>query len=1112
MPNSSSGLYQTVDVSGNGVMDAVDEFDFENEMDKLITPQSKPKKRKNRSSVLCDNDPSVLCDNDPLSRAQGANLGARPQSRHGNRPIHKKKDDDTFKFYESITHAGKIPKKKDRANKRNSSELTYSKLNSQSPSKLSQAASSITSTLRNKKGQRQKNVVDLSDDRGMAENNHDSANQESPFLNHPGMQYEDAFSGKDENFFSLQEQVNSCNQVVTPRKETNDEKNYEDLSPKDNSNSKLFTREDDEEIDSPSVAKHPMEMLTDEDAVCSPSKGDIELISIERHHEEESELDTRYDSTRRRQEKYDKKRRKSTGSSGNGFKLSRAGSNNDVKKMRKSTGRDFLTISSDATNDTNEGSLFCDLYNKRKRGSNEKDNREYDAGEAVQNILNKIKKRRKEERKGQNQIESTADAALGIDEAQLPQSLEPRIMSRQQSNRIKESSTFLGKKKRRGKGLTNTTLRSKSLEKKPDSICEKDSETGGAQNEKIERGRRRSNGFSEQKDGIDDSEFGSLGSITGFGRRKSPRLPKKDTKGSAQDAPIEIIDDSDEEDETQITERGEDSLDLARVTLGKKYSSSDCKLILEKDKFNLRYKTKAGSQEHTIHGSEVTELKFCIENTGEDDDLILLVLRAQHTHQNGLTHLAKFLMRNDENEAEELPKRGYIVLELRSYADVTKFISWVNKCPELHEYHCSEDNLFDLQVSAKDCQENYAAVMFARIEKDNENRRSSLRTRSSSRKKRNQSNETLVVFPFGGEDAGLDRAAQGLTEARQALASNAINDEKKVEILNGKQSDIDVKKAKARSHVLTIRDEDFERLDYGEFLNDTLIDFWMQWIMSKENRESSRVHIFSSHFYSSLKKDGTAAVESWTAKKNIDIFSKRFIFIPINESLHWSLCVVVNPSHIFNSIQLFEDGTIDNEETPASCILFLDSLKAHKKTTVAKHIRKWLNSEWKRLKDETKDNLYTPKTMRVFSPRIPYQDNSWDCGVFVCRYAFAIFMNRGVEVIADDVVDQMDNYIQRNAYFQFDMGDIERIRDELKTLITNLAVLYKDWSAEEIQMKAESKSKETKTEENHSCSKVESKCDEETPLPEGKSKSNLRNGETNTHTPAEDGVNTSFQI
>jgi Ulp1 family protease len=34
---------------------------------------------------------------------------------------------------------------------------------------------------------------------------------------------------------------------------------------------------------------------------------------------------------------------------------------------------------------------------------------------------------------------------------------------------------------------------------------------------------------------------------------------------------------------------------------------------------------------------------------------------------------------------------------------------------------------------------------------------------------------------------------------------------------------------KTRAHFLTIRQEDFDRLDDGEFLNDTLIDFWMQW-------------------------------------------------------------------------------------------------------------------------------------------------------------------------------------------------------------------------------------------------------------------------------------------
>ena len=33
----------------------------------------------------------------------------------------------------------------------------------------------------------------------------------------------------------------------------------------------------------------------------------------------------------------------------------------------------------------------------------------------------------------------------------------------------------------------------------------------------------------------------------------------------------------------------------------------------------------------------------------------------------------------------------------------------------------------------------------------------------------------------------------------------------------------------SRTHYLTIRGDDFDRLDHGEFLNDTLVDFWMTW-------------------------------------------------------------------------------------------------------------------------------------------------------------------------------------------------------------------------------------------------------------------------------------------
>ena len=50
-----------------------------------------------------------------------------------------------------------------------------------------------------------------------------------------------------------------------------------------------------------------------------------------------------------------------------------------------------------------------------------------------------------------------------------------------------------------------------------------------------------------------------------------------------------------------------------------------------------------------------------------------------------------------------------------------------------------------------------------------------------------------------------------------------------------------------------------------------------------------------------LKDKGIQAVSSWTANKNINVFKKRLIFIPVNENLHWSLCVVVNPGLIANN-------------------------------------------------------------------------------------------------------------------------------------------------------------------------------------------------------------------
>ena len=109
-------------------------------------------------------------------------------------------------------------------------------------------------------------------------------------------------------------------------------------------------------------------------------------------------------------------------------------------------------------------------------------------------------------------------------------------------------------------------------------------------------------------------------------------------------------------------------------------------------------------------------------------------------------------------------------------------------------------------------------------------------------------------------------------------------------------------------------------------------------------------------------------MESWTARRKIDIFEKKFIFIPINDFLHWSLCVVVNPGKIENAYNC--DGD-EGGEKDAPFLLFLDSLKAHKKEKVKRHIYSWLNLEAKRLKKFQhlhNGKAFWLKSMPLFEP------------------------------------------------------------------------------------------------------------------------------------------------
>ncbi|XP_065336085.1 sentrin-specific protease 6-like isoform X2 [Cloeon dipterum] len=112
---------------------------------------------------------------------------------------------------------------------------------------------------------------------------------------------------------------------------------------------------------------------------------------------------------------------------------------------------------------------------------------------------------------------------------------------------------------------------------------------------------------------------------------------------------------------------------------------------------------------------------------------------------------------------------------------------------------------------------------------------------------------------------------------------------------------------------IPITTEDYICLGEEQFLNDAIVDFYLKYLTQTKlsERDQARTHVFSSFFYRRLttkqlnrKSDHThekmniveqrhSRVKSWT--KNVDIFEKDFIFIPINEHAHWFLAVICFP-------------------------------------------------------------------------------------------------------------------------------------------------------------------------------------------------------------------------
>lgn len=179
---------------------------------------------------------------------------------------------------------------------------------------------------------------------------------------------------------------------------------------------------------------------------------------------------------------------------------------------------------------------------------------------------------------------------------------------------------------------------------------------------------------------------------------------------------------------------------------------------------------------------------------------------------------------------------------------------------------------------------------------------------------------------------------------------------------------------------------DIQRLDPLEFLNDTIIDFYIKYIQTEflSLEGSRRFHFFNSFFYKKLsgvvgkKKKKKVAdfsqLRKWT--KGINIFEKDYLFIPVHDKLHWSLAIVCFPNH--------GPGNASGCER---CILHLDSMTCgHDSGTVFRLVRRYLMAEGAEMEGDESIKTLTFNGIPVRKVQVPLQENESDCGLFLLHY------------------------------------------------------------------------------------------------------------------------------
>ncbi|XP_048346440.1 sentrin-specific protease 1 [Sphaerodactylus townsendi] len=162
---------------------------------------------------------------------------------------------------------------------------------------------------------------------------------------------------------------------------------------------------------------------------------------------------------------------------------------------------------------------------------------------------------------------------------------------------------------------------------------------------------------------------------------------------------------------------------------------------------------------------------------------------------------------------------------------------------------------------------------------------------------------------------------------------------------------------------LTITRKDIHTLNHLNWLNDEIINFYMNMLTERSKQKGfPTVHAFNTFFFTKLKTAGYQAVKRWT--KKVDIFSVDILLVPIHLGVHWCLAVI---DFRKKTITYYDSMGGMNSE---ACKILLQYLKQE---SLDKKRKEFDTNGWMLLSKRSQE--------------IPQQMNGSDCGMFACKYA-----------------------------------------------------------------------------------------------------------------------------